>query len=202
VVGPGRLAVRLSPTTIDPRTGRQNQQYFAATCSDPDEVYAHAVRGLNEFELAYLLLSEPRWSGRDDHDVVSDKGFAQPLSNTKFRALFQGTLVGAGGFTPATAAQAVAQGHYDAVAFGRWFISNPDLPERIRTGAPLNVYERATFYQATIEGGHTDGYTTYPDMAGSVGVPGKYALMEQRDIGSSLVGSSSASASAKPKSKL
>ena len=60
VVGQGRLAVRLSPTTIDPRTGRQNQMYFATACSDPDEVYARAVRGMNDFGLAYLLLTEPR----------------------------------------------------------------------------------------------------------------------------------------------
>merc|ERR1719273_1725148 len=63
VVGPGRMAVRLSPTTINPKTGRQNQLYFVASCSDPDEVYAYAVAGLNNFPLAYLLLTEPRWNG-------------------------------------------------------------------------------------------------------------------------------------------
>ena len=51
VIGAGRVGVRLSPTTIDPKTGRQSQLYFAATCSDPDEVYTHAVAGLNEFDL-------------------------------------------------------------------------------------------------------------------------------------------------------
>ena len=48
-VGPYKLSVRLSPTTIDPRTGRQNQLYFGASCSDPDEVYAHAVGEMNKF---------------------------------------------------------------------------------------------------------------------------------------------------------
>ena len=186
VVGAGRLAVRLSPTTIDPRTGRQNQLYFATTCSDPDEVYAHAVRGLNRFPLAYLLLTEPRWSGRNDHDVASDKGFTQPLTNTKYRALYSGTLMGAGGFTPSAAARAVAAGHYDLIAFGRWFISNPDLPERIRRGSDLNVYDRDTFYTATIEGGGGDGYIDYPNIDGTVGTLEKYSIMQQSDIGSSL----------------
>ena len=133
------MGVRLSPTTIDPRTGRQNQLYFATTCSDPDAVYAHAVTGLNRFPLAYLLLTEPRWSGRNDHDVATDKGFSQPLTNTRYRAMYRGTLMGAGGFTPSAAARAVADGHYDCIAFGRWFISNPDLPERLRLGVPQDV---------------------------------------------------------------
>ncbi|WP_432653733.1 hypothetical protein [Sphingosinicella terrae] len=62
----------------------------------------------------------------------------------------------AGGFVPDTAA-AVASGQSDAVAFGRPFIANPDLPERIRRGAALNGHDRATFY-----GGGAEGYTDYP----------------------------------------
>jgi N-ethylmaleimide reductase len=127
VMGPGRVGVRLSPTTIDPKTGRQSQLYFAASCTvrrardhsytvtdpmilllccdalvqgshrccflllagcatpqDPDAVYEHAVSGMNAFDLAYLQLTEPRWSGRDDGDVTKDKGFSQPLSNHKY----------------------------------------------------------------------------------------------------------------------
>lgn len=80
---PGRMAVRLSPTTIDPATGRQNFSFYATTTSDPDAVYEHAVASLNQYPLAYLLLSEPRWSGKVDHDVAKDQGFSQPLSNHK-----------------------------------------------------------------------------------------------------------------------
>mmetsp|Transcript_101103 Transcript_101103/g.286565 ORF Transcript_101103/g.286565 Transcript_101103/m.286565 type:complete len:421 (-) Transcript_101103:115-1377(-) len=181
VMGAGRVGVRLSPTTLV--NGRQNQVYFGATCSDPDEVYARAVAGLNAFPLAYLLLSEPRWSGLGDEDPGTDAGFAQPLSNAKYRSIYRGTLMAAGGFTPKTAADAVAAGTYDLVAFGRWFISNPDLPERIRAGAPLNVYDRSTFYDPAAG---ASGYTDYPDTAGTVGVQGKYALMEQSKIGASL----------------
>jgi N-ethylmaleimide reductase len=53
----------------------------------------------------------------------------------------------------------VASGHADAVAFGRQFIANPDLPERFRKGATLNRYDRATFY-----GGDVRGYTDYPAL--------------------------------------
>ena len=53
------------------------------------------------------------------------------------------------------------QGAADAVAFGRLFIANPDLPERFRRGAPLNRYDRSTFY-----GGDARGYTDYPALAG------------------------------------
>lgn len=101
-----------------------------------------AVQGLNKFDLAYLLLTEPRWSGKADHDVSNDTGFSKPLSNHKYRQIFTGTLMAAGGFTPFTAAAAIRDGTYDLVAFGRWFLSNPDLPERIRTGSSLNIYDR------------------------------------------------------------
>ena len=91
--------MRLSPTTIDPATGQQNFSYYMATSSDPDAVYEHAVASLNQFGLAYLLLSEPRWSGSVDHDISKDQGFVQPLSNHKYRNIFKGTLMAAGGFT-------------------------------------------------------------------------------------------------------
>jgi N-ethylmaleimide reductase len=186
IAGQGRVGVRLSPTTID-ASGRQSMQYYAASSTDPDAVYEHAVGGLNRWKLAYLLLSEPRWNGRNDGDVASDPGFSQPLTNAKYRGIYDNTLMAAGGFTPASAAQAVADGTYDLVAFGRWFLSNPDLPERLRSGAPLNVYDRQTFYTPTILGKDgRKGYVDYPDMGGTIGETGKYPLMEQHRIGTSL----------------
>lgn len=139
--------------------------------------------GLNKYKLAYLLLTEPRWTGRNDHDIASDKGFSQPLSNAKYRAIYDGTLMAAGGFTPSTAADALAAGHYDLIGFGRWFISNPDLVARIKCGAPLSIYDRSTFYDATAIGGGTDGFTDYPDMDGTYGAVGKYKTIEQGKIG-------------------
>jgi N-ethylmaleimide reductase len=69
-------------------------------------------------------------------------------------------LITAGGFTGEAAEAAIADGHADAIAFGRIFISNPDLPRRMREGWPLTPYDRATFY-----GGDETGYTDYPIYA-------------------------------------
>ena len=74
-----------------------------------------------------------------------------------FRPIWRGALITAGGFTGEAAEAAIADGHADAIAFGRIFISNPDLPRRLREGLPLTPYNRATFY-----GGDETGYTDYP----------------------------------------
>ncbi len=74
-----------------------------------------------------------------------------------FRDVFPGSIINAGGYDAPGAAKAVAGGDAEAVAFGRWFISNPDLPERVRRGVDLTPYNRDTFY-----GGDAKGYTDYP----------------------------------------
>ncbi|MEI8299768.1 MAG: alkene reductase [Pseudomonadota bacterium] len=177
-VGAGRVGVRLSPTAIDPRTGRYYQTYFGATTSDPESLYDFAVTGLNAFPLAYLMLTEPR-VGALSVAIEADRSNCQPLRNLRFRSLFQGCLIGAGGFTPLTATTAIADGHYDLIAFGRWFLANPDLPDRLREGAPLNVYDRATFY-----GGGLEGYVDYPDRhAVRDGRPSRYRQIELPQIG-------------------
>ncbi len=181
-VGEGRVGVRLSPTALDPETGAQSQTYFDATCSDPERTYSHAIKGLNRFPLAYLLLTEPRVGGLSSMPE-DDKAYTHPLSNAMFRELFQGVLIGAGGFTPINAEKAVADGFYDMIAFGRWFLANPDLPERLRFGKPLNVYDRDTFY-----GGGEQGYVDYPkwNQLAQGSAMAKYRLMEQDQIGTSL----------------
>lgn len=180
-MGPGRIGVRLSPTATDPATGKLYQTYFGAISSDAEALYAHAVAGLNKFPLAYLTLTEPR-VGALSVDPDADRSNGYPMRNAQFRKLYSGTLIGAGGFTPLTAEAAVAGGHYDLIAFGRWFLSNPDLPDRLREGTPLNIYDRKTFY-----GSGTAGYTDYPDRH-QIGNPQArvYALVEQSRIGVSL----------------
>jgi N-ethylmaleimide reductase len=74
-----------------------------------------------------------------------------------FRPHYSGVLMTAGGFTGETANAAIADGHADIIAFGRIFISNPDLPRRLRHDYPITPYNRATFY-----GGEEKGYTDYP----------------------------------------
>jgi N-ethylmaleimide reductase len=79
------------------------------------------------------------------------------VSSKDLRRIFNGTIVAAGGFTRESAEQIVAEGYADLVGFGRMFVANPDLPERLRVGAPLNRYDRTTFY-----GGDERGYIDYP----------------------------------------
>ena len=77
-----------------------------------------------------------------------------------FRHLFDGPVITAGGYTTETGAAAVETGLADAVAFGRMFIANPDLPERMRMGAAMNAFDRSTAY-----GGDAHGYTDYPTLS-------------------------------------
>ena len=76
---------------------------------------------------------------------------------TPVRAHYQGVLVGNMGYGPEEAATAVGEGKLDAVAFGTGFLANPDLPARIKAGAPLNAPDPATFYSPGPQ-----GYTDYP----------------------------------------
>src|SRR5690606_15568742 len=90
---------------------------------------------------------------------ASDLG--TPAFQASFRSAYCGTLLLAGGFTPETAAQALADRRADLVAFGKPFIANPDLVERLRNGWPLAQAGREAFY-----GGGAQGYTDYPSYAG------------------------------------
>jgi N-ethylmaleimide reductase len=88
--------------------------------------------------------------GPDDHAVCA---------TDMLRPVFKGTLVSTGGYTPETAEHALEKGRADLIGFGKLFIANPDLPERIRTGAPLNAPDSKTFYTP---GEH--GYVDYPAL--------------------------------------
>lgn len=213
----GKVGVRLSPHD-SPHGGNT---YYGCTDSNPDAVYSQAIATLNKYPLAYLLITEPRWVGRYDANPETDPGFQMPLTNLrKYRSLFDGVMIGAGGFTPSSSYQesSFAMGHdrrgYDAIGFGRWFISNPDLPERLRAWhnyesqnrpidmmkpPKLNRYDRDTFYTHGAE-----GYIDYPsmeyDQQGSsvMGtkkerpaecegmISGKYELLDAALVGSSL----------------
>ena len=80
-----------------------------------------------------------------------------PIAARHLRPKFSRTLIAAGGFTGESAEAIIAAGDADLVAFGRYFISNPDLPERLRRKLPLTRYDRSTFY-----GGDGRGYIDYP----------------------------------------
>ena len=106
------------------------------------------IEKINKRGLMYLHLSEPDWAGGRPY---SDE-FRQ-----RVRDAFEQTIIAAGGYTAEKAERNIKLGYIDAVAFGRDYIANPDLAERIRAGAPLNEQHPQTFY-----GGGTEGYTDYP----------------------------------------
>ena len=144
VWGAGRVAVRLSPYGVANGSGE----------AEPMPLYTYVVKALDPLGLAYLHFIEPRSSGAGRAEVNWQN---VPSAMVLFRPLWRGVLISAGGFTGETAEAAIAQGHADAIAFGRIFISNPDLPRRLQHGFPLTPYNRATFY-----GGEAAGYTDYP----------------------------------------
>jgi N-ethylmaleimide reductase len=142
--GANRVGVRLSPYGVANDSGE----------ADPMPLYTDVIRSLDPLGLAYLHFIEPRSSGAGRAEVNHQN---VPSAMVLFRSLWSGVLISAGGFTGETAEAAIAAGHADAIAFGRIFISNPDLPGRLREGHPLTPYNRATFY-----GGEEKGYTDYP----------------------------------------
>lgn len=147
VWAPDRVGVRLSPANT----------HGGIAPSDRFGTFSHVVRGLNQFGLAYLHFVEPRVAGNKDMAHFDDA-----LSSRHFRPMITGgtKLISAGGLDFASGQAALANGEADAIAFGRAFIANPDLPRRLALGAPLNRYQRETFY-----GGTEVGYTDYPALA-------------------------------------
>jgi N-ethylmaleimide reductase len=98
-------------------------------------------------------LIEPRVLGNVDDDSKDQN----PVAAQLIRKHYKGIIIAAGGFKGDTAEAIVQAGDADLVAFGRDFIANPDLPERLRHELPLNAYDRPTFF-----GGTDVGYTDYP----------------------------------------
>lgn len=148
VWGAGRVGVRLSPY------GTFND----VSDSDPVALFTHVLSQLSARSIAFVDLIEPRSSSAGARDTILE---GRPDVAELFRSSFKGVLISAGGYTPDSAAETVSLGKADAVSFGRLFIANPDLPSRIAAHAPLNRYDRATFY-----GGGEKGYTDYPRLEG------------------------------------
>lgn len=144
VWGSDRVGVRLSPygTFNDMRD------------SDPVGLFTYVLEKLSQRKIAYVHLIEPRSSGAGGGDAVVEN---VPDTAELFRSAFKGALLSAGGYNPETAKNVVAERLADGVAFGRFFISNPDLPRKLREGVALTPYDRSTFY-----GGGEKGYTDYP----------------------------------------
>jgi N-ethylmaleimide reductase len=142
VCGSDKVGIRLSPSSTFGDMEDSNKQ----------ALFDYLVRELNQFNLAYLHLIEPRIKGN-----VTIEQPQYNLGSEHYRPLYQGTLLAAGGYNQETGNQAIAQGTADLMVYGRLFIANPDLPKRFCLNAPLNDYNRETFY-----GGDETGYIDYP----------------------------------------
>lgn len=138
VWGADRVGLRLSPLN----------SYNSMSDSDPVGLISYMAKELNRFGLAYLHVMRGDFFQQQTGDVM-----------TPARAQFKGSLIGNMGYDADEADAAIRDGKLDAVAFGAAFLANPDLPARIRAGAPLNAPNPATFYTPGPE-----GYTDYPAM--------------------------------------
>lgn len=143
VWGSHRVAVRIGPSG----------SFGDMSDSDPVALFTHVVKELDKLQLAYLHLIEPRIAGNAT-DASRDQ---EPIATRTFRQIYRGVIIAAGGFDAESAQALIAEGSADLVAFGRHFVANPDLPERLRRNLPLAAYDRDTFY-----GGTDAGYTDYP----------------------------------------
>ncbi|HEX8639892.1 MAG TPA: alkene reductase [Allosphingosinicella sp.] len=145
-IGAARTAVRLSP----------NGASQGVEDSDPPAVYLPAARELERIGIAFLELRE---QGPDGTFGRTEQAKVSPLA----RQVFRRPLVLNQDYDAVSAAEAVASGAADAVAFGRPFIANPDLPVRIARGAPLAKDDMPTWYSQGPE-----GYVDYPALPRAV----------------------------------
>lgn len=151
-IGSDRVAVRLSPYG----------NLGGLADSDPIALFTYVIGKLSDRGIAYLHLVEPRASSAG----LGDEASLDSSNNAEtFRRAFDGPVISAGGYGAESAATSIDEGHADAIAFGRIFIANPDLVDRLRDGAALNKYDRSTFY-----GGAEHGYTDYPTLEQSSSV--------------------------------
>ena len=135
----GQVGVRISPT------GGFNDM----SDEDPIETFSEVVTRLNGYELGYLHVVETAQNSKGSS--------AEDLAmSAHLRTLWKGLYVANGGYDGRRGEEALRSGHADAIAYGRAFLANPDLPRRLQLGAALNEPDPKTFY-----GGGAAGYTSY-----------------------------------------
>jgi N-ethylmaleimide reductase len=141
-IGTDRVGIRLSPVTPS----------NDAADSNPQALFDYLIPKIDALRPAFIHVVEGATGG--------DRDFGQPFDYGALRRAFRGAYIANNGYTGESAEAAVTSGAADLVAFGKAFIANPDLVERLRRGAPLNAPDIATFY-----GGGEKGYTDYPTLA-------------------------------------
>ncbi|OIV94986.1 hypothetical protein TanjilG_22183 [Lupinus angustifolius] len=138
-IGAERVGIRLSPFA----------DYAECEDSNPKELGLYLVNALNKYGIAYCHMVEPRMKTLGEKAESSD-------SLVPLRKAFNGTFITAGGYDRQDGIDAVAEDRADLVAYGRLFLANPDLPKRFALDAPLNKYNRNTFYTSDPHVGYTD----------------------------------------------
>ncbi|XP_058099724.1 putative 12-oxophytodienoate reductase 11 [Magnolia sinica] len=139
-IGAERVGLRLSPFS----------EFMECVDSDPEALGIYMAKSLNRYGICYCHTIEPRMRGLEK--------LVTPHSLQPMRNAFKGTFIAAGGYNREEGNRAIAGDYADLIAFGRLFLANPDLPRRFELGAPLNKYDRVTFYVPE----PVLGYTDYP----------------------------------------
>jgi N-ethylmaleimide reductase len=140
VAGADRTGIRISPVTPANDVSESN----------PQPLFDYIVDGLDALKLTYIHVIEGATGGPRDN---------APFDYASLRKRFKQAYMANNGYDFALANKALDAGAADLIAFGKPFISNPDLVERLKQGAPLNDWDKNTFY-----GGGAKGYTDYPTL--------------------------------------
>jgi len=143
-IGNNRVGIKLSPSNFN----------FGTYDSNPIETYDYLVNELNKYDLAYLHLQEPLIP----QEKIPERYLKKVTEH--YRKIYKGTIITNGNYDFNSGNKAIAEGIADLVSYGRLFISNPDLPERFRTGSELAIPDKETFYD-----GGEKGYIDYPFMS-------------------------------------
>lgn len=141
VIPSNKIGLRLNPSL---------HNLFGITLDEETiPTFDYIVEKLNSYDLAYLHLSEP-------FTDVSEVPFAEPNIAKRYRPIYHGTLMINGGFDQEKGNKVIEEGNADLVAFGKLFISNPDLVERFEQDVPVDEWDKDTFYS-----GGKKGYIDY-----------------------------------------
>jgi N-ethylmaleimide reductase len=135
---PEQVGARISPNGIFNDMGSD----------DFRETFLHVARELNKFNLGYLHVMDGLAFG------FHEKG--DPMTLAEFKTVYQGLIMGNCGYTKEAAEEKITAGHADLIAFGRPYITNPDLAERLKNGWPLNPAEDMSLWYTPGAPGYTD----------------------------------------------
>jgi len=153
VWGADRVGIHISP----------GNPFNSMKDSDPASLFTTLVEAIAPLGLAYLHVSEINLDEPGNHKEANYNAGPNEITG-RLREIFPGPYITNGGYDGASAQRMLSSGWADLVSFGRHFISNPDLPERLKKGAELNPLDPETLY-----GGEEKGYTDYPFLGGSGG---------------------------------